>query len=77
MAGRGRGRGRGFRVNSSAPMREPDPDTVARLVGSGSASGTGQYATGLLLINAPPGSNFSYWHWYPLVHSKSHIGAQT
>lgn len=75
MAGRGRGRGRGFRVNSSAPMREPDPDTVARLVGSG--SGTGRYATGLLLINAPPDSNFSYWHWYPLVHSKSHTGAQT
>lgn len=77
MAGRGRGRGRGFRVNSSAPMREPDPDTVARLVGSGSASGTGQYATGLLLINAPPDSNFYNWHWYPLVHSKSHTGAQT
>ena len=37
MAGRGRGRGRGFRVTSSTPMREPDPDTVARLVGSASA----------------------------------------
>lgn len=34
MAGRGRGRGRGLRVPSTTPLREPEPDTVARLVGN-------------------------------------------
>ena len=34
MAGRGRGRGRGLRGNITTPLREPEPDTVARLVGN-------------------------------------------
>ena len=33
MAGRGRGRGRGLWPNSST-LREPEPDTVAKLVGN-------------------------------------------
>lgn len=33
MAGRGRGRGRGWN-SSKTTLREPEPDTVARLVGN-------------------------------------------
>ena len=32
MTGRGRGRGRGFKPASATPMREPEPETVAKLV---------------------------------------------
>ena len=33
MMGRGKGRGRGLRQGGAAPMREPDPETLAKIVG--------------------------------------------